>query len=294
MVDRDQIKFQHFERSVVLPSARILPIVFSVIAVLMLLAAAVGLVYSVIPTQKPQPMAEPQPVSISPNEVKDFARRPLGTNGADHTSAEGQIAPSASSVALASELQKLRTQSSSLMLTWADQQETRCRERVYGVCIGEHKVLVARGVEGYVDEAFKPYDDDSQQPEIVRAGDDLFVVNSLNEPQKIAIVKELEAILAASTPTDAAQMMQAWAALRQEREQKRADAVRVSTEGDAANQRAYQDAITNRQVARTWSLWSAVSALGLLVLFGLTLAVLAIERHTRIIEEMAHSRAAGA
>jgi hypothetical protein len=96
----------------------------------------------------------------------------------------------------------------------------------------------------------------------------------------------------------------AWATLRKEREDARADKLkaeqdRLAREYQKAEQE-YNAAVSNRQQARTWSISSAVLALGGFVLFGLILAVLAIERHTRVLEGAQQSfvnaaaRAAGA
>jgi flagellar biosynthesis/type III secretory pathway M-ring protein FliF/YscJ len=67
---------------------------------------------------------------------------------------------------------------------------------------------------------------------------------------------------------------------------KRAEALSAAHENQAADQRAYEAAVANRQQTRTWSLWSALLALGVFVLLGLILAVLAIERHTRMLEQI--------
>ena len=294
MSDSSPIKFQRFECEVILPSARVLPLVFSAVAILMLITAALGLVYSFIPASEPPPPAQIEPISVTPSEINEFLKRGMSTKPGEQRSAKAQPAPNPAAVALATELQALRMRTSALMLPWTDQQETRCRERVYGVCLGEHRVLVSRGVEGYVWQAFQPYDDNSQEPEIVSISGTVYSVNISQEPAKVAIVKELEAVLAKASPTDAAQLVTGWAALRQEREDKRAKALNAIQQDQAAKQREYEAAVANRQQIRTWSLWSALLALGVLVSLGLILAVLAIERHTRMLEQITKAALANA
>jgi hypothetical protein len=286
MSELSPVRFQQFEREVILPSARVLPLIFSAVAILMLVSAGIGLVYSFTPASKPEPPAKIEPISITPWEVSEFVKRGTSAKPAEQSSANAQPAPNPDALALATELLALKTRASALMLTWTDQQETRCRQKVYGVCLGEHRVLISRGVEGYVQQAFGPYDDNSQEPEIVSVSGITYRVNISEAQTKIAIVKELEAVLTKASPTDAARVLEGWAALRQEREVKRAEALSAAHENQAADQRAYEAAVANRQQTRTWSLWSALLALGVFVLLGLILAVLAIERHTRMLEQI--------
>jgi hypothetical protein len=258
----------------------------------MLIGAGIGLVYSFVPASKPAPPAKIEPISVTPSDIDEFLKR--GMSPAEQRSAEAQPAPSPGALALATELHALRAQASALMLTWTDQQETRCRERIYSVCIGEHQVLVSRGVEGYVRQAFLPYDDSSQEPEIVSTSGSVYSVNISQQQTKVAIVKELEAVLTKASPKDAARLLEGWAALRREREGKRAEQLSAVHESHAAQERAYEVSVANRQQTRTWSLWSALLALGALVLFGLILAVLAIERHTRMLEQLTKAALANA
>lgn len=290
MSENDQVRFQRFERSVILPSARILPVVLSVIAMIMLIGAGVGLLYSFVPPDNPKPVRKIEAVSVTPADVELFMKQSKPQSSPSKVEGEAQTNRSTLSptgVELSTEIQKLKSQASALMLPWNDQEETRCRERVYGYCLGQHQVVVSKGVVGYLAEAFKPYMSDSDVYDTgstPNGGTFKFKVSE--EKPMLALIKELEIVLSTATPGDANQKLQAWAALREDGEKKRADAIKTAEQERENENQRYESAMANRRLARSWSLTSAALALGALVLFGITLAVLAIERHTRILEQM--------
>ena len=289
MSDQDQVTFQRFERTVIFPSARILPVLLSVIAMLMLIGAGVGLLYSFIPPDEPRPEKKVDAVSVTPSDVDHLIKQ--GMPQKSSSKPEGEAPPnqptgSAGGMELAAEIGKVRSQASALMLPWNDQEETRCKEKVYGYCIGQHKVVVSRGVIGYLAEAFMPYRSELDDYESVTVSGNTYKLKVSEEKPMLAIIKELEAVLSSATAANAGQKMQAWAALREERETKRADAIKSAEREREEEKQRYESALANRHMARNWSLSSAALALGALVLFGLTLAVLAVERHTRMLEQM--------
>jgi hypothetical protein len=83
-------------------------------------------------------------------------------------------------------------------------------------------------------------------------------------------------------------MLSAWGKLREEREVARADAFNSErgrrAEKYAAAQMKYEAKIERKHRIRNLALSAAGMAMGGFVLLGLILAVLAVERHTRLLE----------
>jgi len=232
---------------------------------------------------------EPAAVSIGASEVDEYIAK---TSRAESKS-EAQNAPatkkppSESAMAIATAISEVRAQASTLGLQWADQYQRRCRDVVYGYCIGERTVRVGRGVSGYIAEALQ-YHDEGETTETVSIADQSYEVNPSNAPAKVAILKELHSILASATWENAANRVGAWSELRKAREEARAAQLqrekdRVESDYSRAKQE-HESSVALKQTARTWAIMGAGLALAGFMILGLILAVLAIERHTRMLE----------
>jgi hypothetical protein len=292
---------ERFERAIVLRSARVLPLFLSAIATVLLAVALVALLYSIIPALKPsepKPIAEPPQVSVDSRDIVSYlnksaqatAAAETGGSGASSQSEEKPKVPGVSpeAQAIANELEVLRKRVVSLDLRWDNEYKTVCDEVIYGTCIGQKTVLSAPGAFGFVERAFARHHRPYSQIETVSAGEGRYPINASNAEVKIAIVKELEAALRSATPVNANRVLTAWAEVREQKETDRETAFQIEQqqreEQSAKAQAEYEANVERKHVIRGVSLSGIGFALAGFVSFGLVLAVLAIERHTRLLE----------
>jgi len=293
-------KVEQFERGVVFKSARFLPLLLSVVATLMLIVASIALLYSIIPSWKPKepaPAPEPQQVSVSGGEITDYLNRSAQpaspTAQPNPTSQPGNVAqtppvasPDAKSIA--NEIDAIRKQADGLKLSWSNEYQTVCQQVYFGNCYNSRTVMSVRGVSGYIDQAFSHHNDAAVPIETVQVGDQSYRINPSHRDAKLAILKELEGVLASAHPEDAHKLIGAWGKLREEKEKERDKAIRTEEERRnqeyADAQQKYRSAVDRKHIVRGISINVVALALGAFVLLGLVLAVLAIERHTRLLE----------
>jgi hypothetical protein len=296
---------EQFERVVVFKSARMVPLILSVIATLLLVIAVIVLMYSIFPSLKPAepaPVAEPAQVSVSNSEITDYLNRtnqpvpaPANQGEAANASPSAPAAPTVSPEAqsLAKELDAIRKQAVALSLPWGNEYKTVCQAVFFNNCYGARTVLAVRGVSGYIEQSFSHHDQDSSTAEAVQIGDQNYRINPSQYPAKLAILKELEGVLAAAHPDDARKLLNTWGKLREEKEKDRDAAFNAEVERRADEytkaQFRYQTTVERKHVLRRASLAAAGMALFGFVLLGLILAVLAVERHTRLLEAQLES-----
>jgi hypothetical protein len=303
-------KIEQFERVVVFKSARFLPLLLSVVATLMLAAAAVALLYSIFPSWKPKkpgPVPEPPQVSVNSAEITSYLSRSTSASSsatqANPPSQPGNGAPSLNAPAvpnvspdaksLAGEIDAIRKQALALKLPWANEYQTVCQQVYFGNCYGQRTVVASRGVSGYIDQALNHHNDASVPVETVQLGGESYRINPSHYDSKLAILKELEAVLASVQSDDAHKVIAAWAKIREERERVREKTLSKEEERRAEEyskaEIKYQTTVEKKHVIRGASLYTAGLALGGFVLLGLILAVLAVERHTRLLEAQMHT-----
>lgn len=213
-------KIEQFERGIVFRSARFLPLLLSVVATLILAVAVVALLYSVIPSWKPNKpvqVSELPQVSVSGSEITDYLNRSTQANPpttkSNPPSQQGNAAqnsnppavPTASPDAksIANEIDAIRKQSLALKLPWANEYQTVCQQVFFGNCYGQKTVTASRGVSGYIDQAFSHHNEANVPVEAVQVGDESYRVNPSHHEEKIAILRELETVLASAKLEDA-------------------------------------------------------------------------------------------
>jgi hypothetical protein len=286
----EKATFEKFEQGVVFRLARILPLVFSTLAVLALVGATFAILYSVIPTSRPpDPAAPPDPVSFSVGrgDIDAYVTKlKSGTQSNTYKSTSKVAAVSSGAIALAEQMHRIRQRTDTLGLSWTDPYETVCTYRgsYSGECYSSERRRSGMGVSSAIELALKPYNN-SEETENVTSSGIKYTVNPSRSETKLSILKELEGLLRDASATNVYPLVIGWALLRNEREEARekerkrlADEV---AETQAKVQAEYSSTLARKQQAMTFALTAGSGALGLLVLLGLVLAVLAIERHTR-------------
>lgn len=302
---KEMSKIEQFERVIVFRSARFLPLLLSVVATVMLVIAGFALLYAIIPSWKPKqpaPVPEPPQVAVTGSEITDYLNRSAQVaspstqpNAANQPGNAGQnsnassvpvVSPDAKSIA--NELDAIRKQALALSLPWANEYQTVCQQVFFGNCYNQRTVMSSRGVSGYIDQAFGHHNDGTVPVETVQVGDQSYRVNSSHHDAKLAILKELETVLASAQAENARKLLNAWGKIREEKERDRDKALRSEQErrdqAYASAQMRYETTVEKKHRIRSTSIYVVSMALGGFVLLGLILAVLAVERHTRLLE----------
>lgn len=305
MNHQETSKIEQFERVIVFRSARFLPLLLSVIATLMLGVAAIALLYSIVPSWKPgKPGSVPEPPQVSVNgaDITSYLNRivpvtPAGNqvntspqpgNAAQRSNFPAAPVASTNAVLIANEMDAIRKRAVTLKLPWANEYQTVCQQVIFGNCYDQRTVMATRGVSGYIDQAFSHHNDSYAAIETVPVGDQSYRVNPSQYLQKMTILRELESVLASAQPDDARKLIGAWGKIREDRERERERALRIEEEKRemeyAKAQLNYQATVERKHAVRRASFGVVGLALGSFVLLGLILAVLAVERNTRLLE----------
>lgn len=281
-----KLRLEDFERSIVFRSARFLPLFLCAMATLLLAGAGVALAYSLMPSwdpREPGSVKEPPLAAVTRAEVDEYLRlkAQLSAPPVRQADTAARSAPRASdaAVAIANELHVLRTLTAERQLPWEDQY----------VDIGWwQRRKVASGVGDSIRPLLTRFDEGNVR-ETVQTGGSRYRINPSRHETKVAIIREAQTILSGTTTTEARQTFQGWLELRTAREDARAQEYKREQERVL---RAYQEAkaaheaaLVRKRGARGFAVVAAGLALAGFMLFGLVLAVLAIERHTRLLEE---------
>lgn len=159
-------------------------------------------------------------------------------------------------------------------------------------------MLITKGIDTYFYEASNPHDDNAVPVQTLNVEGEFYDINPSHHEMKLSIIKEMENVLdSSSSPADAQKLLGAWAQLRKEREDGRARTFQQAQQSAAETYREsreqYETTVARKRQDRQLSITGIGLALASFVLLGLFLAVLAIERHTRLLEmrEVASSAA---
>lgn len=295
---------ERFERTVVFRVARALPLAFAMLATAGVALAVVAAGFSLVPAFRPgdpRPADVPPPVAISAGDVTNYlaairnaqaaqpATQPVG--GAGQRAPAGPLAPSADAVSVAEHLDAVRSVALTRGLPWEDLRETVCESLWGQTCFRYGERVIVRGVGPMVVALLGAYDTaDTREVVTVGGGENSYRVNSSNAGEKVIVLQELASILR-DLPQPTSATVEAWATLRQEREQERRNAIaaeeaRVLSEAAEA-ELAYQAKLAARSTLRRTAMMAGLAGLVALLTAGLLLAVLAIERNTRAIGQLA-------
>lgn len=299
--------FERFETAFVLRIARTAPLVLAGVAALTLVVAALVFIVSLVPPREPvEPQAsEPPPLAHIAIEDVEQALAPASESRAESepsaspTEAERAPTHSAAALALASELHQTRGAMAEAGIAWESEYRTVCTEQFFGTCVSRRRQLAVRGFGQPILELLSLHDTTLGQETVrVEDGDASYTLNASNAAVKTQILEEARAIVAAELSAEPEERLGAWLELREAADLARADRIRAERERAqrdfAAAQALYEEAATARQMRLATSAIAAGVGLGALILLGLCLAVLAIERNTRALHRMAAMPGRGA
>jgi hypothetical protein len=290
---------------VVLPIARAAPLVLAGLAFAMLAIATVVLVISLAPPRRP---TDPEPAEAPPVaalDVEDVERyiteqeqAKESTEKASRPAREGLAAPesSAAAVVLANEIHRTRAALEEKGIAWETQYRTECVERIFGTCIDTRRRVVTHGLGDRILMVLSLHDvGDMEETVRLEAEGATYVVNPSNAETKAALLEELRTVISAESTREPRERAIAWLELRERHDRERIERIdeeaeRVAAEAAAARTR-YEEALANRRARLTAALAGLGIGLGSLIVLGLGLAVLSIERNTRVLR---HRDPAGA
>lgn len=286
-----------FEQRFVLRVARIAPLVLSGVLALALIVGGTVFLASLIPPSgpdEPDPVQAPELAELTPDEVvahlnaDDTARSRPATQDAPATDESQE--PSAAAVRLAREVHAVREALAEQGVAWETRRVTVCTERFYGRCVARERRVQTQGYGEAIVELLTLHDT-SDRVEMVRLEDDdaTYVLNSSNHRIKIEVLPELPDIIAGEADAGPERLVAGWIELRRLRDAERREALRaerrrVARERQEAEAR-YEERMAERNTRLTASLAGVGVSLGGLIVLGLLLAVVAIERNTRALRE---------
>lgn len=226
-------------------------------------------------------MKEPPLVALTRVDVDNFlSRREQPAATADEPPTASALAapgPSAAALAIANELHSLRMLAAERELPWEDQYVIEWWQRR----------KVASGVGDSLRPLLARFDEGNARESVDLSGF-RYRINPSRPEIKVAILKEAQSILRSTTAAEAPRIFWAWLELRTARENARAQEFRREQKRVLeAYQKAkaeHEATVLRKRAARDLAVTAAGLALGAFMLFGLVLAVLAIERHTRLLE----------
>jgi len=287
------------ERGFIFRFGRSVPLSVACLAGVMLIAATAVAVYSVVPpTERPvRPIADPPaPVAISAIDLETVMlaepAEPLETEVA----ASRPSAPPAEAIALAGLQDSLREILAAGSIPWVNRYESVCTYRgtLTGTCYRWSRRLVSIGAGERVSELLELYDTGWPQTYEVTLSDRrparTYLVSSSGVDSKSSAIHEAIALLSDLVPSQRREGFDVWLRLRNDRERARQVAIQSEERRFAAEQRQAQAeaaaALAEKQLVRGVALLVAGAAVGTILLAGLLLALLAIERHTRALQEV--------
>lgn len=302
MNERLASSIERFERLFLFRAARILPLGFGALGAVMIVLAALGLAYSVMPAIKgkpPLPNPSPPEVAVTRADVANHLRLAAASRSSAQetptaTPAAGTRAPappSSDATAIASKLHALRQLVAQRNLAWANETEAYCESQYFGSCYRWGTRVTRAGAGPIVLEVLARYNAGDRVETVSPPGvEERYRINSTGSATKLRVLDEITTILR-QAPGEEIEMIRGWGALRRDREQARSDAIsaeqaRVATAAMEIEVR-HVAAVAKRAATRWTSTRLLVGALGVLFMTGVALAVLAIERNTRAIQRLA-------
>lgn len=299
---------ERFEKKVVFRLARWLPLGLGLLASVALVIAVLVLVYAFSPSfapTEPGPLETPKAVTISTEDIQQAIAAPAtqespetessATGPAPEPASTEKSGPDARALAIGAELGKLYALVQKGGLSFLDETRTQCTDFSYGRCWSQREVKVREGVGVRTLEVLALYTDEGEHEleKVDIAGSDLNIKVALDSQveTRLGVLKELNALLAVAPAGKMGQWFDTWVKLRQTREQAQrkevAEAHEKAVEEFQSAQTEHETTVAKKGAMRWSSLMALGLALGIFVFCGMVLAVLAIERHSRALRDLA-------
>lgn len=294
MANRRSI-LDRFEKDLILPIARGAPLLLAGLAFALLAMATVVLIISLVPPRRP---AEPQPAEAPPVVALDIdaveayiaeqERTKESTEKAAPAASDGSAAPepSADAVALAREIHSTRVVLEEKGVAWETRYRTECVERLFGVCFQTRRRVVTQGLGDRLFGVLSLHDEgDTKETVQLEPENVTYTVNPSNAKTKTTLLQELRTVLSAGSTREPRALAIAWLELRERHDRERNELIRKEADRvaleRAAAQARHEAALAERRERLNAALKALGAGLGALVVLGLSLAILSIERNTR-------------
>lgn len=297
-----------FEHRVIFRLARLLPLGIGGLATLALVICLLVLVYALLPSiepKQPDEIPTPAPTSVSGAEIQQYLQKPEeSTEGleppvADAASAQvtdTEVNPQTpEGIVLATAIGELNQLLIKAGVSFIDITEQQCGGYdYYGECYDWREVTVTEGVSKRYFEVLSIYsqNDTAEAVEysVPRANFSVNLVVDAGIQTQIDATKELNDILRELKPAQILEYYNAWVDLRTDKEaqqQQEYQTQQLEQEQQYTEKVAnHQETIATKQMLKSSSGMGLIIALGLLVFAGLVLAVIAIERHSRAMNQL--------
>jgi hypothetical protein len=286
-------QIETIERDFIYRVSRAIPITLALGATAIIVFAMLLVVKTVVPPKRPaepQPAVEPALVAVTADEIAaEVDRRAASERSRDAgtSTSDDSRPPSQGAQDVATAVHAIRQLLPARQYAWQNEYRTVCRERLYGYCLGERRVLSRSGVATHLVAVMDLYDAPGSDAELVELVDPSmeYTVNGSNAALKVSALEVARAALEPLEVGERGRYLEAWSGLWQARERERGDAYaneldRVRREREREQAR-YAAAEEKRQRERRNGLIAIGAGLTGIWMFGMTLALLAIERNTR-------------
>ena len=296
-----------FEHRVIFRLARLLPLGIGGLATLALVVCLLVLVYALLPSiepKQPDEIPAPTPTSVSSAEIQQYLQQaatpaettePPATDSTRSETAAAEVNPQTpEGITLAAAIGELNQLLIKAGLSFVDVTEQRCMNYYYEQCYDWREVTLKEGVSERYFQVLSMYgkNDGAERVEysVPQATFTVYLVVDAGIQAQIDATNELNSILRELKPAQVLEYYNAWVELRtnKESEQWQAYEAKVSEQDQQYSEKveSHQETVTTKQMLKGSSGMGLLIALGLLVLAGLVLAVIAIERHSRAMNQL--------
>lgn len=297
-----------FEHQVIFRLARLLPLGIGGLATLALVICLLVLVYALLPSiepKQPDDIAAPAPTSVTSAEIQQYLQQAAAptetveqpvTDSASAETVTTEVNPQKpEGIALATAIGELNQLLIKAKVSFIDVTEQQCAGYgYYDECYQWREVTIKEGVSKQYFEVLSIYSQNEGvervEYSVPKADFSVNLVVDSGIQAQIDATNELNNILRELKPAQILEYYNAWADLRTDKEaqqQQEYQTQQLEQEQQYTEKVAnHQETIATKQMLKSSSGMGLMIALGLLVFAGLVLAVIAIERHSRAMNQL--------
>jgi len=283
------MQLEKFERNIFFKVSRSLTFIVGALAVISLVISILILLYAISPTSKasePQPPAMSKEVSITPDAIKaelaQMAQKASETTtfpGVQKPSTTENIKPSAVATTpvspqktakqqLEEKAKEIQALFPAKLYPWENVYRTVCVQPSYYGCLQTRQKIIRYGVAGRIESVLRYYK---------------------NIEDMLPVLDELKALVSSYPVEQRGDVLTAWVNLKTKAEKARQasfkEAEKEYREAIKAQHESYITSIERKTALKPTSLMILGISFALIWQVGLILAILGIERNTRLLEE---------